>query len=352
MLKPSTRVAIVAVIGLVLLSLLFLPACCCVKGPSTPVASPSNDVPPPIGSAPLVIPGEAEQRGPTATQMQNVDFRITQNIVLNIHRLRGVMQSKQEGSPLNFDDKRTFVLRIDTGVIGLTSPSLDALLNGYVFNTKNSPLHNLHVTIVGKQIKQEGIIHKIVDLPFTMFADVSVSEGRLRLHPTRIDICGVNGLGLLKALGQSLEKMIGKDLPKEHGVSAEGNDMLLDPEKMLPPPETVLHLVDAHTEGDELVQVFDAGQKLAPLTLPHPEEKNYMYFHGGTLRMGKLLMVDADMEVADTDPSDAFDFDIDRYNEQLVAGYTRNQQNYGLLVFMRDFEDLGKPAKAGERLAP
>lgn len=343
-------VAAITAAVVVVLSLLFLPACCCVKGPSSPVAGPSTDVPP-VGKAEFAVPSEAEQRGPTQTQMQNVDFRLSPSITLKIHRLRGDMESKQAGAPLNFDNKMSFVLRIDTGEIGLTTPSLDALMNGYVFNTKNSPLRNLHITTAGKQIKQEGIIHKIVDLPFTMWADVSVSDGRLRLHPTKIDICGVNGLGLLKALGQSLEKMIGKDLPKEHGVTAEGNDMLLDPEKMLPPPETKLHLVDAHTEGDELVQVFDAGQKLAPLAVPH-EEKNYMYFRGGTLRMGKLLMVDADMEVGDTDPSDPFDFFLDRYNEQLVAGFTRNQENYGLLVYMRDFDDVGKPAKPGERLAP
>jgi len=346
--KPA---AFISAAALILISLFLLPACCCVKGPSSPVTAPKDESPA-IGRAPFVVPPEAEQRGPTATQMQNVDFRVAPAVTLKIHRLRGEMQSKQTGTPLNFDNKLTFVFRVDTGVIGLTAPSLDALMNEFVFNTKNSPLRNLHITIAGKQLKQEGIIHKIVDLPFTMWADVSVSQGRMRLHPTRIDICGVNGLGLLKALGQSLEKMIGKDLPHEHGVTAEGNDMLMDPSKMLPPPETELHLVDVHTDGDELVQVFDAGRKLAPLTVPHAEEKNYMYFRGGTLRMGKLLMLDADMQVADTDTSDALDFYLDRYNDQLVAGFTRNQPDYGLLVFMRDFEDVGKPVCAGERVAP
>ena len=320
------------------------------RAPATAFTPPAPI--PAIGTAALVIPPVAQQRGPTQAQMRNVDFRVTPSITLKIHRLRGTMQSKEAGSPLNFDDKRSFVLRVDTGLIGMTSSSLDALMNGYVFNAPNAPLRNLHINIAGKQLKQEGIIHKIVDLPFTMWADVSVSDGRIRLHPTRIDICGINGLGLLKALGQSLEKMIGKDLPKDHGVTAIGNDMLMDPNKMLPPPETELHLVDVHTDGDELVQVFDAGQKLAPLDPPHPDEKNYMYYRGGTLRMGQLLMVDADMQVVDTDPSDPFDFYIDRYNEQLVAGFSRNQANYGLLVFMRDFDDLGKPARQGERLVP
>jgi hypothetical protein len=343
-------IALVAIAGLIFFSLLLLPACCCVKGPLQAVVAPPSQVPA-IGTAAIPIPTEAESREPTQTQMQNVGFHVDESTVLNIHRLRGEMASKQTGAPLNLDNKNSFVLRVDTAEIGMSGPSLENLMNRYVFNKAGGPLRNLHVTIEGKQLKQEGIIHKIVDLPFAMWADVSAtSDGRIRIHPTKIDICGVNGLGLLKALGQSLEKMIGKQLPAEHGVSADGNDMLMDPGTMLPPPDTELRLVAVRIEGEEMVQTFDAGRKLAALEPPHPEEKNYMYYRGGTLRMGKLLMVGADMQVADTDPSDRFDFFIDRYNDELVEGFSRNQPNYGLLVFMRDFDDLGKPARPGERL--
>lgn len=151
----------------------------------------------------------------------------------------------------------------------------------------------------------------------------------------------------MKTLGTTLESML--KMPIDRGVSAEGNDLLLDPNRVLPPPKVDLRLVEVHVEGDELIQVFEDGRHTPELPFPHPNEKNTMYFHGGTLRMGKLLMVDADMQVVDTDPSDPFDFFIDRYNEQLVAGFSRNQPNYGLLVFMRDYNDLGKPKKAAEK---
>jgi hypothetical protein len=63
-------------------------------------------------------------------------------------------------------------------------------------------------------------------------------------------------------------------------------------------------------------------------------------------------MLEADMEVIDTDTSDPFAFFIDHYNDELVAGYEYNRPNYGLTVFMRDASDLGTPLKAGERMAP
>jgi hypothetical protein len=280
--------------------------------------------------------------------MRNVWFHIDQDSYLDIHSLRGEMVSKTPGAPLNFDNKLEFILKVDTGTIGMRGASLDVLMNRYIFGYANAPLRNLHIEMAGKQLKQTGIIHKIVDIPFTMFADVSASNGLIRIHPTKIDICGINGIGLLKAVGMTLQKML--KMPEERGIKAEGNDLLLDPQRALPPPQVELHLVAVRVEGDELIQVFDAGRHLPELTLPHPEEKNTMYYRGGTLRMGKLLMVDADMQVVDSDPSDPFDFNIDHYNDQLVAGFVRNQPNYGLLVFMRDFSDLGKPARPGERM--
>src|SRR5262249_48468086 len=262
------------------------------------------------------------------------------------------MISKKPGEPLLFDDKTSFVMTVDTGRIGLNSKSLDILMSRYVFSDPNSALRKLHVAPDGKQLRQSGIMHKIIDIPFTMWADVSASDGRIRIHPTKMDICGLDGLLLLKAVGMTLEKMVGDELPHEKGVSADSNDLLLDPNKMLPPPKVELHLVDVRVEGDELMQIFDAGRHLPPLTPPHPEERNWMYYRGGTLHMGKLLMVDADMQVCDADPSDPFDFFIDRYNDQLVAGWESNTPGYGLYVFMRDLHDVGAPPRPGERLAP
>jgi hypothetical protein len=346
---PWKVIAIVTTTTTVLLALILLPACCCVRGPAGPTTAPEQHIPP-IGTAAIPVPTEAAAKGPTQTQMRNVDFHVDETTMLDIHSLRGEMVSKEAGAPLNFDNKTTFVLRVDVAKIGMKPASLDNLMNRYVFGYANPPLRNLHASIEGNQLRQEGIMHKLIDIPFTMWADVSASDGLIRIHPTKISICGINGIGLLKAVGQNLEKMLA--MPKDRGVRAEKNDLLLDPSKMLPPPQVELHLVEAHIEGDELMQVYDAGRHLPDLAPPYPQEKNYMYYRGGTLRMGKLLMVDADMQVVDTDPSDPFDFFIDRYNEELVAGFSRNEPNYALVVFMRDFNDLGTPARPGERLLP
>ncbi|HEX7192199.1 MAG TPA: hypothetical protein VF381_11590, partial [Thermoanaerobaculia bacterium] len=338
---PWRAIALVSSTIAILLAMLLLPACCCVRGTSVPSAgAPPESHIPPIGTVPLPDFSEAHAKAPTQAYFRNVWFYLDETMFLDIHELRGEMQSKTRQDPLNFDDKRSFVMRVDTGTIGMKAPSLEKLMNRYIFGYPNAPLRDLHISVSGKQLVQSGIMHKVVDIPFTMWADVSADHGLIRLHPTKISICGINGIGLLKAVGMNLQKML--KMPEERGIRAEKNDLLLDPQRVLPPPQTELHLVDVHTAGDELMQVFDAGKHVAPLVLPKADEKNVMYLRGGTLRMGKLLMIDADMEVLDADPSDPFSFFIDRYNDQLVEGFDRNTSDYGLIVHMKDWGKLGR----------
>jgi hypothetical protein len=66
----------------------------------------------------------------------------------------------------------------------------------------------------------------------------------------------------------------------------------------------------------------------------------------GTLRFGKLMMLDAEMQIVDLRPSGFFGFSLDRYQEQLVAGYERTLPDMGLLVYMLGVEKLGSASGA------
>lgn len=349
----ATATTVAAVAVLFALSLLTFMGCCCVRTAAIPDnGRPRPEPSPPIGFSQIEMPKVIKEVPSTQVAMKNVGFRIDSTVVLHIHDLRAEMFSKQRGEPLNFDDKFSFVLRIFHGKIGMTGPSLSELMNRYTFGYKGAPFRDLVVTPLGTHtLKQEGILHKGVDMPFTMIGEVSATpEGYIRVHPTKITLCDkIDGLGLLKALGLSLQTMVHVD--EKRGAMLQKNDIVLDPAKILPHPALDARLTDVHVEGSELIQVFDLGKAVAPLAPPDAGEPNYMYFREGTLRMGKLFMVDADMQVIDTDPRDPFDFFIDYYNKQLVAGFTRNTPVYGLKVFMRDFADLGSPRQPGEKSA-
>ena len=348
--RKAWRISIAATGVALAFALFLLPACCCANRAAhavTPAAVP----PPLIGTAPMPTPTEAQAHAPTEAQMRHVDFHIDPTAVLHIHELRGTMRSKEAGAPLNFDDKTSFILKIEQATIGVDAQTLDILMNRYVFGYPGAPLKDLHTTFENGRMVQDGTMHKLIDIPFTMTADVSVTgDGRLRVHPVSIRICSLNGLALLKAVGMSMEKML--DLSKAVGIVAQKNDLIIDVLKILPPPQIEAHLAAADIEASELVQHFDLGHHVADLDVPVKNVPNYMYYRHGTLRMGKLLMVDADMQVIDTDPRDPFDFYIDRYNDELVEGFSRNRPDYGLTVYMRDFADVGQPTKPGETRAP
>jgi hypothetical protein len=57
-------------------------------------------------------------------------------------------------------------------------------------------------------------------------------------------------------------------------------------------------------------------------------------------------MNDTDLLIVDAEPKDPFDFFLDRYNQQLVAGYSRNTPDHGLIVMMPDFRRTAAPARA------
>jgi hypothetical protein len=190
-------------------------------------------------------------------------------------------------------------------------------------------------------------MHKIIDIPFQITADVSVTpEGMIRLHPVRTRILGVDGNSLMRAFGLTLQKIL--DLSKAKGVTVKGNDLFLDPVLILPPPAIEGHITAIRVEGDQLVQTFGTTPEATTLPQPDTSAAAYMFFKGGTLHFGKLLMLDAEMQVVDLRPTGFFNFDLDKYKEQLVAGYERTLPDLGLEVYMLGIDKLstGKASRA------
>ena len=89
-------------------------------------------------------------------------------------------------------------------------------------------------------------------------------------------------------------------------------------------------------EGNSIVQLFGTPERVA-ISRPHD---NYMQYEGNRLRFGKLTMNNTDLVLLDMNPKDSFDFYLDHYKEQLVAGYTKTTPSFGLRVYMRDFNKL------------
>ena len=289
-------------------------------------------------SNPHSLPRAVAEDTVTQASMRNVNFYIMPNAALRIRKLRGTMRSVR-GGPVVFDDKSSFVIHLIYAEIGLNGTDITTLMNKYIFAYPGAPLKRLQVHTSGSQLVQTGVMHKILDIPFQITADVSVTpEGLIRLHPVKTRILGVDGNSLMRAFGLTLQKIL--DLSKARGVTVKGNDLFLDPVLILPPPAIEGHATAIRVDGDELVQTFGTVAESTPLPPPDTSASAYMFFKGGTIHFGKLLMLDAEMQIVDLRPSGFFNFDLDKYKDQLVAGYSRTLPDLGLEVYMLGLDKL------------
>lgn len=291
----------------------------------------------------LIVPPPTDVRSAandsTEIVMRNVSYHVDDNLRLGIRHLRGRLYNVK-GGVVVFDEKNDLALDVSAGEIALTPSALSILLNRYVFGFKGSPLKDMLVRAEGDHIVQTGTMHKILDIPFEMTASLTVTdEGWIRIHPTKMDISGLNGLLLLRAVGRTLADLL--DLSGGKGVKVDGNDILLQPTASLPPPQINGKITGIRVEGGEIIQSYGASDAPDPARLLPPiPAKNYMYFRGGTIRFGKLFMVDSDLLTVDADESDPFDFYFDYYHSQLVAGRHVTMPNYGLVAYLVDFDKL------------
>jgi len=307
----------------------------------------------------LSLPGGAVAKpagggaGPWAL-LKNVHMVVAPGVILEVRELHGQLQPAKRGGIPTFDDPRSFRIRVDRATTAISTASLAALLNGYTFAYPGAPLRGLSVEARGGKLRQKGTLHKGVDVPFEMEGELAARpDGRLRVHPTSIRVAGVPAKRLLDALGLELVKVI--KVRADRGVALEGDDLLLDPERLLPPPQISGRVRAVRLEGDRIVLELaggragtgagtDAGTKTSRELRPSlPKARNFMYFRGGRLRFGKLTMDDTDLQIVDADPADPFLFSLAEYARQLVAGYSKTMPDKGLVTFMPDADQTGRP---------
>lgn len=303
---------------------------------NSPAAAPKPSHLPPLP--------QLSSKGATRVDMRNVDFHTQDDIVLRIRALQGALLRRNSAAPPVFDDKKSFVMRIDSGTIGIRADSLSALMNNYVFAYPGAPLKKIKVSTKGSQLRINAKMHKGIDVPVRILGNLTATpDGKLRLHPTSVKAAGIPAKGFLHMFGLDLSDVIKANA--ERGVTLDDDDIIMDPERMMPPPAIRGKIASVRVEGDEVIQVFGSGGRVSG------RGSNYMYYRGGTLRFGKLTMANADLRIVDADPKTNFDFSIDHYNQQLVAGHSKNTPNFGLVVVMPDYYKVGA-ASANVTTAP
>jgi hypothetical protein len=180
-------------------------------------------------------------------------------------------------------------------------------------------------------------VHKKIDIPFEIEGTLEATQsGSVRLHADKIASGHIPVKGLLHFFGEDLSKLV--NLKGDRGVTVEGDNIILYPDRMLPPPRMDGKVTAVRIQGDRIVLSFDSG--MARALSPPYKTGSYLYHRGGVLRFGKLTMNDADLEIVGEPRHSPFEFSLPEYDRQLTAGYSKNTASHGLIVYMRDLTSL------------
>src|SRR5712671_2671779 len=288
-------------------------------------------------------PRDSQGGGTVKVQMHNVMYHFTDQIAVHLINVCGNLVPTSPSHIPVFDDKNSFELEITAAEMTMDPQSLANVLNTHVFAAKDAPLKDIAVTIDKGRLKIKGKLHQKGDIGFETEGQLSATtDGKIRLHAEKIRALHLPVKGLMDLFGLDIADLIKNG--KVRGVQVEKDDLILDPGEILPPPKISGKITDIHLEGNNIVQIFGEPRKYPWAKV---SAQNYMAYRGNRLQFGKLLMTDTDMVIIDPDPRDPFDFYLDRYKDQLVAGYSKTTPTSGLRVYMVDFNKLKrKPQRA------
>ena len=138
-----------------------------------------------------------------------------------------------------------------------------------------------------RRLRQRGVLDKGIDVPFDVKGRIEATpDGRIRVHASNVRGFGVPVTPLMKIFGVEMDDLL--KVKPGHGVTVDDNDLILDPEQLVPPPLIRGKVTSVQVTDNTLVQTFGDGQRRH--MSPPAVSKNYIYWRGGNLKFGKLTM--------------------------------------------------------------
>jgi len=306
--------------------------------------------------------GSDTHRGATVQlSITNVNLPVLPDVVLHIRTLTGDMASTRPDTLVILDDQSSFEIRLRHARAAIGYADMSRLLNGHVLAYRGAPIRDLEVkrevdrdgdaAAAEERIELKGKLAKALGTPFEIEGVPEVTpDGKLRIRTKSIQAFDVEVRGLLDFLNIESEDLLGE--LAEHGIVFDGNDAILELDRLLPPPRMRGRLVSVAVEEDQIgFELAEQAGSRAVASETVPGDENNLSFRHGTIRLGRVTMNDADLRIVDLDPSDPFDFSFSGMNRQLVAGYARLGEDGGLTAYAPDAPDIGTP-KAGAAAPP
>jgi hypothetical protein len=290
------------------------------------------------------------RRGPGGTTRflaHNVLYRLDPSIALFLTDMNADVVLKDPTGPFVPANKTDYSLTIHHAIIDKDAASLAALMNNIVFADKDSPLRDVHISFKGDHIVMGGQMNKGIWVGFEMEGTLDPTpEGLIRMTPVSVKSLGVRVDGLLALMGIEMQKLM--KTKEEKGVIIRGNQILMDPARLYPPPTLNGKVTAVGVRAGKLHIEFDDGHAQPWPVLPVPNPRATMCMWGGDVLINAALNLNTKFEILDSTPDTPMVFALDRYREQLEAGFVVPTRDGAMIAYVPDITnfdtDMGRYA--------
>jgi hypothetical protein len=262
---------------------------------------------------------------------------------MSVAYLSGDARPEKQGEPVILDDPKSYHLDIERAESRIPYGDLERLVNDHVLSYKNAPIKGVSIEREhdkGEEVRLElkGHMKSMFGIPFEIEGvPEATPDGRVRLRTKSIQSMNIKVEGILHLLGKEIGDFAKF---KAHGIEADGDDLILDASWFMGSSQSSGRVTNVALEPDGLVLRFGDG----PPNDGGTQQENYISYRGGSVRLGRLIMVDADLMIVDNDPRDPFDFCPHEMGRQISSGYVKVNDHGGLKIVAPDYAKMGDKA--------
>jgi len=284
---------------------------------------------------PTRAPFEEPKGAPTRFYMQNVAYRIDEEVVVDMPAMDADLLPYDMGKPLVPGNINDFLVKVHVAEFTLTEQAMAAMMNRYVLNFPGSPISDIRISCSNGRLRQTAKLKKFgVTTTCEIEGELRPNgKGQLVLRPDRVKSNGLPVKGLLDAFGVDLAEML--KAREDKGVRPEGNDIILYPDRMIPPPAMKAFCIGATIQQGRVTMRFDDGVRRERPTPPEPA-RNYILMWGGNVLINNNLVLDAKLQMIDDTPDSPMQYYMPMYREQLETGFVVSTPRGEMIAYLPD----------------
>ncbi len=279
---------------------------------------------------------------------RNVDFYLTGDIGFHVDQLAATLEPVNTGEPVQFDDPRTFVIRVHHGEVLVPPKALSALFNAHILAYSPRPLNDMRVTTQDDVLSAQAGLKLWSWFPGT-WLDASLAgpialnaSNELVFTPLDIHLLGIPLGGLLRGLGIKLTWLLNVD---REGSRLIDSHLALDHRKVFPPPALAGNVASARLSPAGLHLRF-ADNPAAKFAEPPEPSKSYLWVQSGDAKLFDAIATNANVMIVDEKKDEVLHFNLYDYRRQVTGGTLFMAEDGSIIARLPSYHRLAQQADA------